>query len=46
MTINFLDLYNDVASQPWSMFDSGATVKEDFEPEFVYLKGADKLRLI
>ncbi len=23
-----------------------ANVKEDFEPEFVYLKGADKLRLI
>lgn len=35
MTINFLDLYNDVASQPWSMFDSGATVKEDFEPALV-----------
>ena len=35
MTINFLDLYNDVASQPWSMFDSGAAVKEDFEPALV-----------
>lgn len=35
MTINFLDLYNDVASQPWSMFDSGAVVKEDFEPALV-----------
>lgn len=35
MTINFLDLYNDVASQPWSMFDSGAEVKEDFEPALV-----------
>ena len=35
MTINFLDLYNDVASQPWSMFDSGAEIKEDFEPALV-----------
>ena len=35
MTINFLDLYNDVASQPWSMFDSGAENKEDFEPALV-----------
>lgn len=35
MTIKFLDLYNDVASQPWSMFDSGAEIKEDFEPALV-----------
>lgn len=35
MAIKFLDLYNDVASQPWSMFDSGAEVKEDFEPALV-----------
>ena len=35
MTIKFLDLYNDVASQPWSMFDSGAENKEDFEPALV-----------
>lgn len=35
MVINFLDLYNDVASQPWSMFDSGAEVKDDFEPALV-----------
>lgn len=35
MTINFLDLYNDVASQPWSMFDSGAETKADFEPALV-----------
>lgn len=35
MTINFLDLYNDVASQPWSMFDAGAEVVDDFEPALV-----------
>lgn len=35
MTIKFLDLYNDVASQPWSMFDSGAENKEDFESALV-----------
>ncbi len=35
MTINFLDLYNDVASQPWSMFDYGAETSSDLEPALV-----------
>lgn len=31
MTLNFLDLYNAVAEQAWSMFDPDADSKEDFE---------------
>lgn len=29
--INFLDLYNECAGQPWSMFDNDAESVEDFE---------------
>lgn len=32
MSITLLDLYNEVASQSWSMFDNNATQTEDFEP--------------
>lgn len=31
MTLKFLDLYNAVAEQAWSMFDPDADSKEDFE---------------
>ncbi len=31
MTITFLDLYNEVAGQPWSMFDADAESYEDLE---------------
>lgn len=31
MTITFLDLYNAVSAQAWSMFDADAESKEDFE---------------
>lgn len=31
MTIYFLDLYNECAGQPWSMFDSDAETPEDLE---------------
>lgn len=31
MTLKFLDLYNEVAGQAWSMFDPDAESKEDFE---------------
>lgn len=31
MTITFLDLYNECAGQPWSMFDSDAESDEDLE---------------
>lgn len=31
MTIKFLDLYNEVAGQAWSMFDPDAESEEDFE---------------
>lgn len=31
MTITFLDLYNECAGQPWSMFDNDAESAEDFE---------------
>lgn len=31
MTITFLDLYNEVAGQPWSMFDADAESDEDLE---------------
>lgn len=31
MTLNFLDLYNECAGQPWSMFDSNAESAEDLE---------------
>jgi len=31
MTLTFLELYNECASQPWSMFDNDAESKEDFE---------------
>ena len=35
MTITLLDLYNKVASQPWSMFDNDAQTSEDFEPALI-----------
>lgn len=31
MTLTFLDLYNECAGQPWSMFDNDADSVEDFE---------------
>ena len=31
MTIKFIDLYNEVAEQAWSMYDSDATDKDEFE---------------
>lgn len=31
MTLNFLDLYNECAGQPWSMFDNDATSADDLE---------------
>jgi hypothetical protein len=31
MTLTFLDLYNECAGQPWSMFDNDAESVEDFE---------------
>lgn len=31
MTITLLKLYNEVASQPWSMFDNDATCTDDFD---------------
>ena len=31
MTITLLDLYNEIASQPWSMFDSDAKTDDDFD---------------
>lgn len=31
MALTFLDLYNECAGQPWSMFDNDATSVEDFE---------------
>ena len=31
MTIKFIDLYNEVAQQAWSMYDSDATDKDEFE---------------
>lgn len=31
MTITLLDLYNEVASQPWSMFDNDAKSVDDFD---------------
>lgn len=31
MTLTYLDLYNDITSQAWSMFDSEVENKEDFE---------------
>ena len=35
MTITLLDLYNEVASQPWSMFDNDAETTDDFEPALI-----------
>lgn len=35
MTINFLDLYNECASQPWSMYDNEVTDIGDAEPAMV-----------
>ena len=32
MTITLLDLYNEAASQPWSMFDNDAESTDDFDP--------------
>ena len=31
MALTFLDLYNECAGQPWSMFDNDAESIEDFE---------------
>ena len=31
MTLKFIDLYNDITGQAWSMFDSEVESKEDFE---------------
>ena len=31
MTLTFLDLYNECAGQPWSMFDNDATSSDEFE---------------
>ncbi len=31
MTLNFLDLYNEIAGQAWSMYDPDADNKDDFE---------------
>ena len=31
MTITYLDLYNEVTGQPWSMFDSEVEDSEEFE---------------
>lgn len=31
MTLTFLDIYNECAGQPWSMFDNDAESDEDFE---------------
>lgn len=35
MSITLLSLYNEVASQPWSMFDNDATSTDDFEPSLI-----------
>ena len=35
MTLTFLDLYNTAASQDWSMYDSDATTKDEFEKSLV-----------
>lgn len=32
MSVSLLEIYNAVASQPWSMFDNDAETTEDFEP--------------
>src|SRR5574344_732401 len=32
MTLTLLNIYNDVASQPWSAFDSDITTASDMEP--------------
>lgn len=31
MTLTFIDLYNECAGQPWSMFDNDTETSEDFE---------------
>jgi hypothetical protein len=31
MTLTFIDLYNECAGQPWSMFDAEAESQDDFE---------------
>ncbi len=35
MAITLLELYNKVASQPWSMFDNDAQENDDFEPSLL-----------
>lgn len=35
MTITLLDLYNEIASQPWSMFDNDAKSSDDFDESLV-----------
>ena len=35
MTITLLELYNEVASQPWSMFDNDAESTDDFDAALI-----------
>lgn len=35
MSITLLEIYNAVASQPWSMFDNDATATDDFDPSLL-----------
>lgn len=35
MTITLLDLYNEIASQPWSMFDNDAKSVDDFDDSLI-----------
>ena len=35
MSVKLLDLYNEVASQSWSMFDNDAAETDDFEPALI-----------
>lgn len=35
MTITLLDLYNEIASQPWSMFDNDAKTDDDFDSSLI-----------
>lgn len=35
MSITLLELYNEVASQPWSMFDNDATSTDDFDSSLI-----------
>ncbi len=35
MSVSLLDLYNKVASQPWSMFDNDTQSTDDFDPALI-----------